>query len=354
MKLPYKLLILLMLIPFLGFSFNEETPITKQKIIKKAYYVNSNAGINIDNSYGNISVSTWDENKIELDILIKVTGEKEKWVNKRIDEIDVIISALTNMVTAKTIIEESNYNNNGDNSFEINYVIKIPKNGSIKLNNKYGNIFTSDLMGNVNINCKYGKIVLGKLNGNNTKIDLGYCPKSTIEFVKNADIEARYSGLTINESVSLNLDSNYTDVVLDDCQNLIYDSNYGKLNLKKINSIKGSGNYMSLNIGELISDLSIETHYSKIAIGIINEKANNIVIEAGYSDLSVGYDVNFAFDFYLTTKYGNIKYDKDSFEVKNSEITNSTKSIDGFYKKKGANKLNIKSMYGNINLLKKL
>ncbi len=353
MKKLHKIILILLIIPIFGFSFNDEPPFIKQKVIKKAYLVNADAGINIDNSYGNITVSTWDENKIELDILIKVTGEKEKWVNKRIDEIDVSIIALTNMVTAKTIIEDSNYNNNGDNSFEINYIIKIPKNGSVKLNNKYGNIFTSDLIGNVNINCKYGKIVLGKLTGNNLKIELGYCPKSTIEFFNSGSIEARYSGLTIYESTVLNLDSNYTDVVLDDCENLIYDSNYGKLNLKKINNIKGSGNYMSLKIGNLISNLNIETHYSKIAIDKINEKANNIVIDAGYSDLSIGYDVNFAFDFDLTTKYGNIKYENDSFEVKNSEVTNSSKSIDGFHKKKGTNKINIKSMYGNINLLKK-
>jgi hypothetical protein len=352
MKKLFKILILL--IPILGFSFNEETPFVKQKVINKAYFVKSDAVINIDNSYGNITISTWNEDKIELDILIKVSGDSEKWVNRRIDDIDVKIEALTNLVTAKTIIEDSDFYNNGNtNSFEINYVIKIPKNGSIKLNNKYGNIFSTDIFGNVDVECKYGKIVLGKLNGNNSKIELGYCPKSTIEFIKTGNIKARYSGITINESISLNLDSNYTDVVLDDCQNLVYDSNYGKLNLKKINNIKGSGNYMSLKIVDLMSNLDIETHYSKISIEKINEKANNILIDAGYTDLSIGYDVNFAFDFDLSTKYGNIKYDKD-FEVKNSEVTNSSKSVDGFYKKKGANKLNIKSMYGNINLIKKL
>jgi hypothetical protein len=47
-----------------------------QNYKKKAYYVNSDAGINIDNSYGNVTLSTWDEDKIELDINIKVSGTR--------------------------------------------------------------------------------------------------------------------------------------------------------------------------------------------------------------------------------------------------------------------------------------
>ena len=353
MKL-HKILLLLLSIPIFGFSFNEEGNFVKQRIINKAYFVNADVGIKISNSYGNITIQTWDENKIELEILIKVTGDNEKWVNKRFDAIDVDLKAFTNLVTAKTIIEDSDsYNNNNhNNSYEINYVIKIPKNGIINLENKYGNIFTTDLINDVSINCKYGKIVLGKINGNSCNIELGYCPKSTIEFLKNGKIEAKYSGLSISNANNLNLDTDYTDVFVDDCQNLVYQSNYGKLNLKKINQIKGSGNYMSLIIGELENNLDLESNYSKIAIGLVHEKANNIIIDSRYSDVSIGYDSNFAFNFNLSTKYGNINYDKD-FEIINSEITNSTKAVDGFHKQKSNNKVNISSMYGNINLVKK-
>lgn len=345
--------IVMLLIPIFGFSNNEAPPFVKQKIINKAYFVKPDAGIKINNSYGNITISTWDEDKIELDILIKVEGNSEKWVNRRIDGIDVKIEAFTNLVTAKTIIEDSNFYNNGNsNSMEINYIIKIPKNGSVDLNNKYGNVYTTAIFGNVDIDCEYGKIVLGKLNGNSTKIALGYCPKSTIEFVKNGKIMAKYSGLTIDEAVGLNLDSNYTDVNIGVCQNLVYDSNYGKLKFDKMNNIKGSGNYMSLNIGEIIHNLQVETQYSKITIGTISEKANTISINSGYTDLTIGFDANFYFDFDLSTKYGNMKLDSD-FEFSNREVTNSAKQYSGFYKKRGLNKIDISAMYGNISLIKK-
>ena len=341
------------MIPIMGFSINEEPPFVKQKVINKAYLVKPDAGINIDNAYGNISVSTWNEDKIELDILIKVSGDSEKWVNRRIEGIDVKIDAFTNLVSAKTVIEDSNFYNNGNtNSMEINYVIKIPKNGSVKLTNKYGSIFCDDIQGNLDVDCAYGKIVLAKMNGNSSKIELAYCPKSTIELIKNGIIEAKYSGITINDVSNLKIDTNYTDVNVASCQNLIYDSNYGKLKFDKVNNLTGSGNYMALNIGEISNNLQVETQYSKIVIGTISEKANNILIDSGYSDISIGFDANFAFDFDLSAKYGNIKLDSE-FEYSNKEITNTSKQYNGFYKQKGMNKLNISSMYGNINLVKK-
>ena len=352
MKL-HKILLMLLLVPIFGFSFNEEGNFVKQRIINKAYFVKSDAGINIKNSYGNISVSTWDEDKIELDILIKVSGDSEKWVNRRIDEIDVDINALVNLVTAKTIIGESDFYNNGNNnSFEINYIIKIPKNGSVKLNNAYGHIFTNDILGSADINCSYGKIVVAKLLGNSNKIDLAYCPKSTIESIKSGTIEAKYSNLIINEANSLNLDADYTDVVIDDCKSVVFKADYAKLNFKKVNNLKGSGDYLAINIGEISGDLKVETIYGKVIIGLIHEKANNIEINTEYSEISIGFASEYAFDFDLSNKNGNIRL-PDGFEYSNKEITNNSKQFSGFYRQKGINKLKISNEYGNINLIKK-
>ncbi|SFE05058.1 DUF4097 family beta strand repeat-containing protein [Flavobacterium phragmitis] len=351
MKKHYNLLILFLLIPFLGFS-NDDTFITKQKNIKKTYIVNSNAGIDIDNKYGNISVSTWDEDKIDLDITIKVNGPNENWVNERLNSIDVDITALKSMVSAVTNLGNSSLKSKGsNNSFEINYVIKIPKNGSAKLFNKYGNISTLNLEGNSNISCKYGKVTLGKLNGSSNNIEIAYCQNSSIEYIKTGNINARYSGLKINDSGNLNLNANYTDVNLGDGENIKYECNYGNFKFQKINSLSGSGNYLTINIGEISSNFSFDTNYSKINIGNMTEKAGNVNINSGYTDISLGYATNYAFDFDISTRYSNIKHD-NTLDISISETKSNTKRISGFYKKKGQNKVNISSNYGNVSLIK--
>jgi len=352
MKKHYKLLILFILIPFLGFS-NDDTFISKQKSIKKTYIVNSNAGIDVDNKYGSISVSTWDEDKIDIDISIKVTGPNENWVNERLNNIDVDITALKSMVTAVTKLGNSSLKSKGsNNSFEINYVIKIPKNGTVKLMNKYGNITVLNLEGASDITCKYGKVTVGKLNNTNNRFTIEYCQNSSIDYIKNGIVEARYSGLKINDSGNLNLDTNYTDLIVSDGQNIKYDCNYGTLKFQKLNSLSGSGNYLTISIAEISNSINVDANYSKINISTITSKANNVNITSGYTDVSLGYDTNYAFDFDINTKYGNIKND-NSLEVSVSESKSTSKRISGFNKKKGQNRMSINSNYGNVTLIKK-
>ncbi|QSB25005.1 hypothetical protein [Flavobacterium sp. CLA17] len=352
MKKHYNLLILFILIPFLGFA-NDDTFISKQKTIKKTYIVNSNAGIDIDNRYGNISVSTWDEDKIDLDITIKVTGGNENWVNERLNSIDVDITALKSMVTAITSTGNSSVKSKGSsNSFEINYVIKIPRNGTVKLSNKYGNIMTGDLASTSEIFCKYGKINLGRLNGNTNSVHIEYCQNSNIEYIKSGNIEARYSGLRIADAGKINLDTNYTDLVVGDSQNIKYDCNYGTFKFQKTASVTGTGDYLTVTIAEISNTLSADLNYSKLNVGIISEKANNINVTSGYSDVSLGYNTNYSFDFDINTKYGSIKSD-NSLDVSVNESKNASKRISGYNKKKGQNKVIITSNYGNVTLIKK-
>jgi hypothetical protein len=75
--------------------------------IKKTYYVNIVQRLKIDNSFGSITVSTWDEDKIDIDITIKVSGNNENWVTQRLEDINVDFTALKGSISAK-----NNYRSN--------------------------------------------------------------------------------------------------------------------------------------------------------------------------------------------------------------------------------------------------
>jgi hypothetical protein len=351
MKKQFNILLLLFLIPFLGFS-NDDFSYSKQRIISKTYIVNSDAGINIDNSYGSIYVTTWNEDKIEIEVLIKVSGDNEKWVNQKLAGIDVDFIALKSMVSAKTVFGNMNSNNNGrNNNFEINYTIKIPKNGTVKLNNKYGNIGTSDLFSTTDINCKYGKINLGKLNGNTNTIYIGYCSNSTIEYLKNGAITSKYSGLRMDEVTKLDLLSDYSEIAITEGNDIKYNSKYGSVKIQKVNSLDANGNYLTIDIGSLSNQLKLYTKYSNVSIDAIQAKANNVSIVAGYTGVDIGFQPNYVFDFDVSVKYADFKYDNE-LDVSSKEENNSTKRVSGFFRKKGVNRITITSDYGNVKLYK--
>jgi len=351
MKKQFKIFCLILLLPFLGYS-NDDFGYSKQKSINKAYIVNSDAGINIDNSYGNIFVTTWNEDKIEIDVLIKVSGDSENWVNQKINSIDVNFIALKSMVTAKTVFDNSVSKNNGrNNCFQINYTIKMPKNGSVTLNNKYGNIGSTNLFSTTDINCKYGKINLANLNGNNNKIQIDYCSRSTIDYLKNGSVTSKYSELTIDRVTKIDLVSDYSEIGIGDGGDVKYNSKYGAIKIDKVNSLDANGNYLSIDIGDVNNQLKLYTKYSNVSIEAIKPKANNVAIVAGYTGVKIGFDPNYIFDFDVSVRHADFKYDNE-LNINSKEETNYTKRTSGYFKKKGENKVAVTSEYGNVKLYK--
>ncbi len=352
MKQQYKILLVLFLLPFLGFSNGDDFSYAKQRTINKTFQVNPDAGINIENSYGKIFVSTWDKDEIEIEVIIKVSGTNEKWVNQKLASIDVNFSALKSMITAKTILENSSNKGNGrNNNFEINYTIKIPKNGTAKLVNKYGNISTFDLFSTTDISCKYGQVNLGKLNGNNNTIQIGYCSNSTIEYLKNGSVISKYSDIKIDKLAKIDLISDYSEIEISEGTDVKYISKYGSVKIQKVGLLDANGNYLDMKVGSLSNQLKLYTKYSNVAIDAVEATANNITIVSGYTGVDIGFKPNYFFDFDITVKYADFEYG-DELTLSSKEETNYTKRMSGFYKKKGVNKVAISSDYGNVRLHK--
>jgi hypothetical protein len=351
MKTLFNTLFLLLLVPTMVLANGEELQkYSKQKTIKKAYIVNPDAGIDISNSYGNVYVTTWNEDKIELDILIKVSSDKEDWAVKKLNDIDVDIEALKSLVTAKTTFANgAGKSNTKNNSIEINYTIKIPKNGSVKIYNKYGEIITTDLFAMTNIKCKYGKITMGRLSSSNNSIDIEYCGKSAIDYAKTATISADYSGLSMNDFGNVVLNADYTDIHFRTGDNLKYDCSYGNLKFGNINNLEGTGDYLSIAVNELTNNLKVSTSYSKILVDNIAAKAGNVMVNSDYTTVGLGYNPNYAFDFDIKIKYANLKHDND-LEINTKQETPTSKNYQGYHKKTGANKITIVSEFGNVNL----
>ena len=347
MKKLYSLVLLLFLTGF-GHATEYQGKYNKQKTIKKTVDVNPIVIVSVENKYGNVFVTTWDQDKIDIEVLVTISGDDEKWVHARLASINVEFAGNSSSYSAKTIFESQKSSGRKSN-IEINYTVKIPKNGNLKVNNSYGNIITNELFGSTNILCKYGKVTLGKLNNYMNTIQIEYCSKSYIEYINNANVIAKYSDLHINEYTSLDLTSSYTDVVLTKGTNLKYVSKYGKLLIGSVTNVSGSGDYLTIKVNELNGSLNINTKYSNLAVNGISAAAKDLTINAGYTNVILSHNSSYAFDFDVTTKYGNFKSEAP-LEYNSRIETNSSKTFKGFHKKSGSNQVTINSSYGNISL----
>ncbi len=105
MKQFYKIAVLL-LIPFVSFANHDKFKgkYTKEKTIKKEFSVNEEASLEVDNSYGNITIVSWNENRIIIEVFIKTNGNSEEKVQERLDDIHIELSVNSSKVTATTHI----------------------------------------------------------------------------------------------------------------------------------------------------------------------------------------------------------------------------------------------------------
>lgn len=342
----YKILIVLLILPAVAIAGTGKGKYSKEKKISKSFVVNGNAGTTIANKYGSIYITTWDENRTEIDVLIRVSGNDEDVVTKRIDGIDVEFGASKASVTAKTTI--ANFKGRNVN-MEINYTIKIPKNGTLGVANLYGAIKLGKIYGDINLSCQYGEVSIDELNGDNNNLKMQYCSNGKINYCKNADITAQYSDFFMAKAGVLLLNSQYSDVTINAAGTLNYKCQYGDLNVRAADKLTGSGSYSDLSFGSIDELLNITTNYGDLLVSKLGKQVKNITIVNTYADVKLNYDAEIAFDFEFTGSYSDVS-GLGNFKVTEKTEKSSTAIYKGYYKTSGVGRMYIKSQYGDVSL----
>jgi hypothetical protein len=347
----HKSLLLVTLLPALLFAGNGDGGrITKEKKISKSYTVNNNAALTISNQYGNVYVTTWDENKTAIDVVIKVTADKEETVDKRIASIDISFSATAAQVLASTSIGRFSGRNV---NMEINYTIKIPKRGSAQINNEYGGTILGKIYGNAEINVQYGDLAIDELNSGKNSINMQYSGSSKINYINNATINAEYSELKITKADDIVLHSDYTNTKIGTVNKLNYTADYGGLMIDNSAIINGRSDYSSVRFGTISNAITANLSYGDLKIENMARTVKDVVIRGDYANIAIKYDANAAFDFTFDLEYGNLKGAQDLkiLEKKKSD-EDATSHYKGYYRTSGSGRMIIKSEYGDISLTK--
>ncbi len=361
MKLLSKSLLILFLVPLVALANPDKFKgkYTKEKTLNKEYTVNSNAGLRVANSYGNIDVISWNENRIVIEVLIRTSGDNEERVQKRLDEIDVQFSGNGSLVTAKTFFGSKRNDSwswwkkqRNNVSMEVNYTIKVPVSNTVDLDNNYGSISLNRLEGTATINCDYGQIIIGELLGENNYLNFDYTNNSTIEYMKSGRINANYSGFTLDKAGSLELNADYTKSEILEVINLNYNSDYGKLIVGKVHTMVGKGSYIPNKIGTVTGSLNLSTDYGSIVVQRLTSTVKDVTISSDYTGVKLGFDANLSFDFYVRLSYASLKGD-DALSIMKTDKSNSRKTYEGYHNQKNSGTIiNINSSYGGVSIIK--
>ena len=357
----YKLLFAFILVPSLLFANTHgksNGKHTKEKTIKKEFNVSANATLKINNSYGNINITTYEGSKITFEVRIKTNGNDLEKVTQKLNDIDVEFSGSNSVVSAKTLFSKSksnswwNWGKNNNVNMEINYIIKMPITNNVDLNNDYGNIDLDKLEGRAMINCDYGKITTKELMADNNSISFDYTNNSYFEYINGASINADYSGYTVGKAKNLSINADYTKTEIEIAENITYNCDYGSLKINNANNVSGNGDYLTVRLGNIYKNVNLKADYGSIKIDKMTANAGNIDIESDFNGITIGYDPAYKFRFDIDLEYASLR-DADDFEFTKKRIESTDKYYQGYYGNSDSpNLIRIKSEYGSVTFKK--
>ena len=354
MKTIHKLVLLLLLVPSVVLANNEisKEKHEKDKTISKSFDVNSDAKLEIYNKYGDINVTSWNQNRVEIDVKVIVKGNDEDNVEELLDKIKVDFTSSSSLVTARTIIGNKNWGfwkKKRKISYKINYTVKMPITNDVKLNNDYGAITLDELEGNADISCDYGKITIGDLKGKDTSISLDYCGSSTVDSMKDGDISIDYSKLTVENATNVDISMDYSTMKFNQVADLSFSADYGSLTVDNVDSASGTGDYTGIKFGTVNKRFKLNTDYGSVRIKNLAEGFDYVDIDTEFASVKIGMAPNISFDFVLDLQYAGFKRDNDKIDMRKSIKKNNKAHYEGTYGKGNSNsKITIRSEYGGI------
>lgn len=340
------LLIALLLLPH-GMWANGDGKYKKEKTIRKAYNVNKNVLVDVAHSYGMITVTTWEQNRAEIDVLVKVTGNNEREVSRRFDEIGVEFKTVNSAIYARSSVD---HGNGGGITIEVNFIVKMPKSGRVKLENEYGHIRLTEIDGASSIICKYGQINVDALNNATNTVNIEYSGGSRIGFMNGGNLNTQYSDVMIAHANKVNLTSEYSNVRTKNIGDLKFNCSYGEINADNASVITGKGEYTTTRFSTVKKLVNISADYGHINIGNLEKTVKNVAIVSAYTSINIGYPTDYAFDFEIHNKFQKLDNREFKYVKKIENVEDSY--YKGYYRTSGANKIFIKSEYAPVNFLR--
>lgn len=290
-----------------GWAGKQES--VKKKEINKSFDVGKNDILQVDNRYGNITVTHWSKSEVSIRVAIEVKARNDEKAQSILDRIEIRMEKRGNTVSAATSVKPLGENNRGNQSFTINYYVNMPAELTCDLTQKYGNIIMPENnKGKCDLYVKYGNLNGGNFTGP-LNIDLQY-GNMEISDVDNATLDLAYCGKAkVGNGSQLNIDSRYSKLYLGNVREMNVEAQYGDLFVGRLNNGYVELKYGNCKIDELKQGINVdELSYSTLTIRDLASNFDKVNVDARYGNLNIYIDENASFRVVANNmKYGNCK-----------------------------------------------
>jgi hypothetical protein len=280
--------------------------VDKKRTISKTYTVGPDDRLSVENSFGNVSVETWDKNVIQVDVEIGVRASTDEKAQKMLDQISVTDHQGGQEIVFKTDIgrmggKSDNNRDEENRRFYIDYKISMPAKNPLRIENSFGKTNIPDFTGPASITSKFGELTTGKItNAKLIHVEFG---KADIGWLTNADVVFKFNskssvaGISGNSKVDVQFCSQVNVLVDNAIKELAVYESYSTINLRVSSALSAQfdvytnfGSYKNktnFNISEENEDENSGPKFDKNYSGKAGSGAAKIKIKSSFGSVRI-------------------------------------------------------------------
>jgi hypothetical protein len=281
----------------------------RSRALSRSFALPASAEIQVSNKYGDIHLIPWEKDSVRFEIDFRVTSTKQSKVDKIFDNVDFDFKSTNYYVIAQTLFlgqntfwteitdAASSVFSSGTHT-QIDYTIYFPESNAVKIDNKYGNIYTTDHTGKADFSLSNGDLKAHAFLGE-TKIRLDFA-YATIEEIKRGKLEINYSQFNLEKSDELDIESKSSKVYITNVNILFLNSRRDKYYVHEAGLVEGESFFSNLNLDIVKEKLNLRTSYGDIKLQSVPENFRQMDLSAQSTDITLYLDEKHLYEIEVT------------------------------------------------------
>ncbi len=262
----------------------------------RSYALNDETEVVINNKYGNIHIHTWDNDSVKFEVEVRVSSNRQARVDRIFNNIDVQFTANRNYVIATTtfasasgllseITDLGRSLINSGGIAEINYQLWIPEHITLKVDNRFGNIYTTDHSGRIEFRLSNGDLQVNELSGKSVvSIDFGH---ANIRNIEDGRVELNYANLDLNQAGELSLNGRSSTINIQHINQLQLNSRRDQINIDEAAVVTGESSFSRATINAITEHIMLNGNYGSIQVSGLHNAFQYMHLNTNYTSVQL-------------------------------------------------------------------
>jgi hypothetical protein len=337
MKMRVLICSLVLIFTLYGYHIYGQT-IEKSRRVSESFKLAPDTEVELINKYGNVHIIPWKKDSVRFDIELMVKGSKQSKVDKSFDYIEFDFKTSKYYVIAQTLFagKSSFWSDvsdltgaifNSSTKTKIDYTVYLPADVTLKIKNKYGNIYTTDHTGNVDIELSNGDLKAYHFSGNiNLKLEFG---NATIKQIDKGMLQVNYGEIQIEEAGVIEMESKSSKFYIDEVKELEINSKRDKFYLQRVGHIHGITNFSLIEVDAIDQKVGLNTTYGDLDLKSFTNNTESIGIKSENTDIILHFTDSKVYEMeFVVDEKTQVMYSTDITDIVSSNREDDKELID--------------------------